>query len=425
MPARYAKQAGGRGRIGRAMLALVPVAVAGATGMYVLQERAERELRERAGEQLSRFADEYGRAPLSQETRRAIDERVDDAFAHVYAGIPGLLDWHYSLPGESTEPVPVLSAGVEEEVGSRLFGRLDEGIDEAVTGVGGVMQEEMVAEFEQWFSRDVESVRPRLRADYERILEPMLADARRRFTESIGPAALGAAVAGAGTSPGGNPLAAALAGRLSSGAGGAAAGAAGGSTSSRATLGAGIAVLLGVDSNARGGGEGMGREDLEQALTAVVDAEKERVRSALTGGAEEVRATPVGPFAPRELQGGPPGQNAFVGDDTPPPSAMANLGGIPPISDIESMKARNDSLDALPPIPSPAPPTGTTIVNRIRDAAADAMEGIGSMGRDAIESMQEPGGRMQELIGRLGSGLSGLRRLWEGETAQPSDTVPR
>ena len=439
MPGRYATngnvvgatlRAGWRAWVGRAMLALVPVVVLGATGLHLLQQREE-QLQERAGEQMRWFAGEYGRGPLSQETRRAIDEGVEEVFAPVYdEGIPKLLDRHYSAFGQYTELVGlVLPAIVQEQVESRLFAGLEERIDEAVNRVSSVMQEELLAELDQWFAGDVASIRPRLRPDYERILEPMLADARRRFTVSIGPTALSAAMAGVGTSLGVNALAAALAGRLSSGVGSAAVRAAGGSLSSTVTLGAGIAVWLGVDYLARRVGEWWGREDLEQELTALVDNERERFRSALTSGAEEVRARPLCPFIPSELRGGHLGQpvlsdcspgdpNVFVGDDTPPPNAMANLGGIPSMSDMESMQARNDSLSALPPIPRPARPTP---INRIRGATGDAMEAIRSMSRDAIEGMQETGGQIQELIDRLGAGF---RRLWEGETAPAADTIP-
>lgn len=406
--------AGGRGWVGRAMLALVPVVVLGATVLHMRQQREEL-LPQRAVEQMGIFADRYRRGPLSQGTLRAIDKGVEDVFAPVYEGIPGFLDWHYSFAGQYTELFGLVSSGMlQEKVESLLFGSLEERIDEAVDGVGGVMRERLRAELDQWRAREVDSVSDGLRADYERILEPMLADAERRFTLSTGPTALSAAMAGVGTSLGVNALGAALAGRLSSRLGGTAVRAAVGSIAPTLALSAGIVAWLGVDFIARWVGERLGREELEAELIAVVDAEKERLRSELTSSAEEARAKPLGPFIPSGIRGG-----RFVGDDTPPPGAMTYLGGIPLPSDIESMQARNDSLDALPPIPSPAPPT---IRNRIRGVIEDFMEGISSMGRDAIDGMQETGGQIQELLDRLGSGLG---RLLEGETAHPSDTVPR
>ena len=287
--------------VGRAMLVLVPVVVLGATGLHVLQQREE-QLQQRVEEQLRRYSYEFRRGPLTQEVLGAIDKGVEEVFAPVYEGIPKLLDLHYSFIGQYADLVSRIWPGtVQDAVESLLFDGLEERIDEAVNSVSRVMQEEMLAELDQWFARDVELVPPRLRPDYERILEPMLEDERRRFTVSIGPTALSAAVAGVGTSLGVNALAGALAGRLSSALGGAAVRAAGGSIGSTVALGAGIGAWLGVDFIMRRVGEWLGRDDLEQQLTALVDAEKERFGSVLTSGAEEVRARPLDPVPPSEL----------------------------------------------------------------------------------------------------------------------------
>ena len=144
-------KAGRTAWLGRAMLALVPLVVLAATGHHVLQQRLE--------ERWTEFAEEFRRAPLP-ETSRAIDERVEDAFAPVYAGIPALLDWHYSFFGQYTELVLVLVGRLEEEIESRLFGGLEEGIRVAGEDVGRVMQEEMLTELERWFDRDVAALPP-------------------------------------------------------------------------------------------------------------------------------------------------------------------------------------------------------------------------------------------------------------------------
>ena len=77
----------GRQWVVRAMLTLVSMVILVAAGHYLLLQRMEEQWRE--------FSEEFRRAALP-ETRRAIDERVEDAFAPVYARIPTLLDWHYS-----------------------------------------------------------------------------------------------------------------------------------------------------------------------------------------------------------------------------------------------------------------------------------------------------------------------------------------
>ncbi|MDE0081755.1 MAG: hypothetical protein OXT72_03795 [Gammaproteobacteria bacterium] len=294
-------RAGGRDWIGRAMLALVPVVVLGATGLHLQQQREE-QLQQRAEEQLRLFSYEYRRGPVTQETFRAIDEGVEDVFAPVYEGIPGFLDWHYSFFGQSTELAGLVLPGMlQERVESLLFAELEERIGDAVKGVSSVMQQELLVELDQWFARDVGSVPPRVRPDYERILEPILADARSRFTVSIGPTALSAAMAGGATSLGVNALATMLAGRLSSVLGGAAVRVAGSSIGSTAALSAGIVAWLGVDFIARRVSEWLGREDLEQELTALVDAEKERFRADLTSRTEQVKAGPLDPVPPSQL----------------------------------------------------------------------------------------------------------------------------
>ena len=79
--------------VGRAMLALIPLAILGATVHHVLQQRVAERWRE--------FSDELQRTPLPG-TSQAINERVEEAFTPVYDRIPALLDWHYSLRGQTT-----------------------------------------------------------------------------------------------------------------------------------------------------------------------------------------------------------------------------------------------------------------------------------------------------------------------------------
>ena len=96
------------------------------------------------------------------ETSQAINERVEEALTPVYDRIPALLDWHYSLRGQTTELVLRAFGRLEEEIESRLLGGLEERIGDASEGVGRVMQEEMLAEVERWFGRKLASVPPGL-----------------------------------------------------------------------------------------------------------------------------------------------------------------------------------------------------------------------------------------------------------------------
>ena len=299
------------------MLALVPLAALGATVFHLLQQRAEEQLRQRAEEQLGHFAEEYRQGPLSREARRSIDAGVDAAFAPVYAGIPDLLDWHYSFFRQWTVLIWLLPGRLEEEIESRLFGSLEEEIDVAVGGVGSVMQEAMLAELDQWFARDVDSVWPWLRTDYERILEPMLADARRRFAVCIGPTVLREAMTDVEISLGENPLEPELPET-------------GISMFGRWALRAlllhfvalpgiipGVAAWLILDFAYREAGELWGREDLEQELIALVDQEKERVKPALSSAAEEIRARPLPLLTRGKLDEGIPSQPVLSSYPTP------------------------------------------------------------------------------------------------------------
>ena len=277
--------------VGRVLLALIPLVVLAATGHQVLRQRVE--------EQLGQFAAEYRRAPLSEETRQTIIEQVDDAFEPVYAAIPEFLDWHYSFLGQYTELGLVLLGRLEGEIESRLFGGLEEGIGAASEDVGRVMQEEMLKELDHWFDRDVASIPSGLRAGYGRMVEPMLADAKRRFTLSVGPTALGSAMAGVGTSVAVRALATKLAERLASGA---ALRATGSLVGRSAALVVAAAAGVAIDFALRRIDEARNRDKLEQALIEIVDEEKEKVKAALTNAASEVKATALGEYVPYQLR---------------------------------------------------------------------------------------------------------------------------
>ena len=92
----------------RAMFALALLGILSASAHHILQQQVEEGWR--------RFSEEFRRAPLP-ETRRAIDERFDDAFAPVYARIPALLDWH-SWPQNPSAASRLPSRGDDRTLGA-------------------------------------------------------------------------------------------------------------------------------------------------------------------------------------------------------------------------------------------------------------------------------------------------------------------
>ena len=283
-------RAGRRAWTGRAVLALAPLAVLVATGHQMLQLRAEERWRE--------FAVEFRRTPLP-ETRQAIDAGVEAAFAPVYSAIPSLVDWHYSFIGQYAELGLALTGRLEDEIETRLFGELEEGIALAVADVGRVMQEEVLTEIERWFGREAATLPSGSRRGRGRVLETLLEDARRHFTVSVGPTAVGAAMAGARTSVGVKTLTRGLAEKL---AGGAALRAAGPLMGRAAGFIVAAAAGVGIDIALRKLDELLNRDELEQALTALVDEEKERVKAALESSVDEVKVTALGDFVPSRLR---------------------------------------------------------------------------------------------------------------------------
>ena len=91
--------ADGKRRVVRVMLTLGSLVILATGGHFLLLQRMEEQWRE--------FSEEFRQAALP-ETRRAIDEQVEDAFAPVYAAIPSLLDWHYSPRGRITKPILIV-----------------------------------------------------------------------------------------------------------------------------------------------------------------------------------------------------------------------------------------------------------------------------------------------------------------------------
>ena len=274
----------------RVMLALVPLAVLVATTDQMLQLRAEERWRE--------FSEALRRAPLP-ETRQTINIGVDEAFAPVYAAIPSLLDWHYSFIGQYAELGLALTGRLEGEIESRLFGELEERISLTVADVGRVMQKEVLTGIQRFFGRDVEGLPPGLRGGGGRAMEALLGDARRHFVVAIGPTAVAAATAGVGTSVGVTTLTRGLAEKL---AGGVALRVVGPVLGRAAGFIVAAAAGVGIDIALRELDELLNRDELEQALTALVDEEKERLKATLKSAVDELKVKALGDFVPSRLR---------------------------------------------------------------------------------------------------------------------------
>ena len=287
----------------RAILALVPFTIfAGTVFSAWRQLRLEKHLSERVEAQWSAFSAELRQTGSLPATTQAIDRLVDDAFAPVYSGIPEFLDWHYSFLGQLTEVALWLSGELEEELESRLVGGLVERVGEAPDSIARVMRNEVLTELDRWFGNDVASLPVALRPEYERFLQPIRENAGRRLMVTVGPATIGAAVTGAGTVVGTGALANSVARRLSS--------RVALRLSSRVALqstgrllatGMSVAVFLGIETLFREVDEWLNRADFEAELTALVDEEKAKLKSALTNAVEEIKPTALGDFKPSEL----------------------------------------------------------------------------------------------------------------------------
>ena len=151
------------------------------------------------------------------------------------------------------------------------------------------MQEEGLNQFERWYDREVASLPLGLGTVYKRKL-------KMRFVASVGPTALVAAI---GTPLGPSTLENRVTKSLSPGVGNRVV------RAGRALIGrfvsrlvggivTGIAGWLIADYTLGKIEEWQGRNEREQGLTELVDAEKEKVKSALSGAVDDVKLEALG-----------------------------------------------------------------------------------------------------------------------------------
>ena len=254
-----AAQRGSRGvawakRARRGALALVPLTVLAATGVHMVQQGTAERWREAF------------RAAELHDTRQVIDDRVEVAFAPVYAAIPDLLDRHYSAL--SWWDALTSLVGEDKSLIEELRRRVDDARGTAVDQVDGEMREEALDGLERSFSRDVASLPRGLGSVYERLLKPTLQAAMDRLGRAIGPGSVADAMED------GESTFEQLA---------------------RPSPGAGFDYLL------RGAVPRSSREGLGRALTALVEAEKGRAKGDLLRAVETVRFSALGDFTPSRL----------------------------------------------------------------------------------------------------------------------------
>ena len=239
----------------RSTLLLVPLTVLTAIGYNALQERAA-----------ERWTAEIRLAALA-ETRQAIDERVETAFAPVYAGIPELVDRHYSIVG----PFDGLRSifGDDKTLIGQLHGTVSGARVAAGIGVYSALPEEGATQLGRLFSSDVEALPWWLQTAYGWVLEPVLDEARRRLVNAVDRV------------PGGMLGATGFADFRTR------------ASDVERLMVRSLWQLVVTNGD---------KEALRQAATAVVDGEKELAKAQLLKEVETVMLTPLGDFVPSRLR---------------------------------------------------------------------------------------------------------------------------
>ena len=158
-------------RTRRAAIVVLTVVVLAAIGLHALQQWAA-----------ERWSVEFRQATLL-ESRRAIDESVEAAFAPAYAALPKLADRHYSGAGLFHSMTPFL--GEDKRVLAELRRMISSARKAAAITVSRELREKSVAELAHLFSRDVEATPPWLRQAYRWVLEPVLHKTNRRLADAV------------------------------------------------------------------------------------------------------------------------------------------------------------------------------------------------------------------------------------------------
>lgn len=246
---------------------------------------------EKAAEKLRQALEQAPDAVL-QQVQPQLDVLLDRAFQPVYDGIPAYADFHYSVRGEYTELVFAVAGSLETDLEKRLF----QGLPQRLQHVSAQMDEEFSRAYEQILGERIRAAAGAV--DLGEVMHRATQDAVQRVTVTA-PVAAATAVVGtvsmkAITKAVAKKVAAKVAvkatskGALKGGSvlGGMGTGAAICSPTGLIAVACGVAggaiAWVATDAVVIGLDELLNREEFEQNLRDAVDAEKARVRQAMT-----------------------------------------------------------------------------------------------------------------------------------------------
>ncbi len=257
--------------------------------------QSEEELRARVEKRKGHILGKVLRPESFQKTDKAIDKKIDTAFAPIYEQIPKFLDWHYSVSGQYQQLSEAAFGDLESEMEEWLLSGVHERLEDASAKINEIFKAEFRSLIEQKIQDELQTVDKASRDVYEKMLTKAMQNSIQRFTASVaGPglaafqvAIAGKALFGAITKKLLASVAIKTGGKTAAKiVGSAASGAAVGSflgpigTAVGGTLGAIFgwfaldAVVVNVDAH-------FNRADFEQELIALIDERKDEVKSSM------------------------------------------------------------------------------------------------------------------------------------------------
>ena len=255
--------------------------------------QSEEELRARVEKRKGHILGKVLRPELFQKTDKAIDKKIDTAFAPIYEQIPKFLDWHYSVSGQYQQLSEAAFGDLESEMEEWLLSGVHERLEDASAKINEIFKAEFRSLIEQKIQDELQTVDKASRDVYEKMLTKAMQNSIQRFTASVagpGLAAFQVAIAGifgaitkkllasVAIKTGGKTAAKIV--------GSAASGAAVGSflgpigTAVGGTLGA-IFGWFAVDAAVVNVDAHFNRADFEQELIALIDERKDEVKSSM------------------------------------------------------------------------------------------------------------------------------------------------
>lgn len=241
-----------------------------------------------------------------ERAEEALHQRIQAEFGPLYStNVPDFLDWHYSVAGQYTELALAARGRLELEIESRLFGDLNERIEQASDAIATTQEAEVRAVLARCVADEVQLVDydRETRVLRERMLNEAVGDTLRRVTTSAGVSGFGAI----GTGLAGGLLVKALAKKLLASIAvkttGKTAAKAAGSWKAAAVLAAPLSALgplgtlVGGVAGAAGGwlavdflavkiDERWNRDNLEQELVDLIDERRAEVVASMSASIE-------------------------------------------------------------------------------------------------------------------------------------------